>query len=332
MKKLLKAIAILLAAFCLFGCENPAKDDEKQDKKEIKKEILLKYNDWGTVFYSLLQSDGFKIPEVFTVEDSEDAGKVILSWKGKSNRDMKKLHILIADDDWNHQKTEEERRTPVATNIKKEEEFTIKFSIDRSFLDREDISIYFCCGIEDTDGPVHLYSSETEDTTQYDEYMNESGNAILNSPIKVVEKGEIKYNKTERIIHFTKMPIIKLPDGTTADGSTNTGKKSLLDNGYFTCTFDGDDFSYAFWRVISNKKLNVCAHGNWDPILDDFQDVDFSDALKKITNKTISCQCIYFARSDKEIPGTTPEEREEDGIILSCYSYFPVVAFDISEE
>ena len=40
MKKLLKAIGVLLTAFCLFGCENPANEEEKE--KETKKEIILK--------------------------------------------------------------------------------------------------------------------------------------------------------------------------------------------------------------------------------------------------------------------------------------------------
>lgn len=357
MKKLIKAIGVLLTAFCLFGCDNPANDEE--NKKETQKEIILKYNDWGTVPYSLLQSDSFKISEIFTVEDSEDSDKVNLSWKGKSNRNMKKLHILIMDDNWKHYKTEEENKSPVANNIEARKEFTFTITIDRALLNKEDINFFFCCGIEDTEGPVHLYSTEAENTEQYDEYMNETGNAILNSPVKVEEKGKITFNNSTKSFKYTKYPKIKLADGKIYDCSKGEEKTALLEKGYFYLTFVSDytrknekGENEVFWRTTSNKETNSCGHASWEPTDDDFKDYDISylfDEDNKNKSVPLRCDCLYFALADENEEGTTKEElynkqydeygyvqRDEDGneikeFIKNIYYYFPVVAFDFVE-
>ena len=62
MKKLLKVVAMLLAAFCFFACENPVEEKEEEPKEYEVMDLTnvinytrLEYNKWG-VPYTMLQS------------------------------------------------------------------------------------------------------------------------------------------------------------------------------------------------------------------------------------------------------------------------------------
>lgn len=345
MKKLLKAIGVLLTAFCLFGCENPANEEEKEKDNILNMtskvdDVVLKYNDWGSTDYSFFQSDAYELTELFEGKLPEAGESINFYWKGKCNRNVKKLHILVFDinpnknEGWRHLLLEKQNVNPIVRDIKANEEFEITRTITLDKTPEYTVWVALCCGAEDTDGPVHLYSTETENTEQYDEYMNERGNAILNSPIKVEEKGKITFYNSTKSFKYTKYPKIKLADGKIYDCSKTEEKNVLLEKGYFYLNFASDytkknekGENIGFLRTTSNNKTNSCGHASWEPTDDDFKDYDISylfDEDNKNKSVPLRCDCLYFALADENAKGTTEEEKDSK----KFYYYFPLVAFD----
>lgn len=337
-KSLIVLGALFIFAFLFTGCPKEAiEEDGSINMTTQVNDVVLKYNDWGTTFYSYLQSDTFDISDLFTDGLPKANDSVKYYWKGKSNRDIKNLYMLVADitwqtdengnkkegtETWRHLLTEKQKSTPIATNIKAGEEFEIKGNLKLDFDSEHTVFICLCCSTEDTDGPVHLYSTDTENTEKYDEYMTNTGNAIMNSSIKVEKKGKIEVNKESKTVSFKDFPKIKFADGITADGSTDDGKKELLDKGYFFIHFWGDELN-DFCKTISNSEKNTCNHGGWDGTDKTFVEYNISDRFKEeITGEPIYGECAYFALAAENISGTT---KEDD----SHYYYFPVVAFDV---
>ena len=340
--------AMMAVLLSLSSCKHDSKEDEPEnivqedgtiDLSELVDDVILKYNDWGTSFYSYLQSEKFNITELFDEELPKAGDTVQYYWKGKSNRDISKLHMLVVDikytydedgewldEAWTHLLTEKQITNPIATNIKAGEEFEIKGSVVLSKGAIDTINVLICCSSDDAAGPVHLYSTPTENTTNYDEYMTQTGTAIMTSGIEVTKKGKITFTKSDKTIRFTEYPEIMLVDGNTYDCSDEDDIKSILDNGYFFVHFWGDDFNDHFWRTMSNQEKNTCGHGGWGGIDNSFTDYNISDKFKAtISGEPIYGECSYFARAAGKVSGTT-EEGEGEG---KKYYYFPVIAFDV---
>ena len=352
MKKLLKAISILIAAFCLFGCENPV-NDENENKNRLNMsekvdDVVLEYNDWGSVDYSIFQSDAYELTELFNGQLPEAGDSINFYWKGKCNRDVKKLHILVfdinpnEDSAWIHLLQEKQNVNPLATDIKANKEFEITRTITLDKTPEYSVWVALCCGAEDTDGPVHLYSSETENTENYDEYMKERGNAIMNSPIKVLNKGKMIYNKSNKSLSFTDLPKIKYSENTILDASKEDEKQQILNKGYFSIRVLSDDFKVGYVHAIGNTEYNSCGHEGWNGVFDTFEGADLSSLVKEETSdEPIYGQCIYFALADENTNGITIEDlkkttHDENGeeieITEKCYYYFPVNAFEFIVE
>ena len=339
MKKLLKAIGVLLTAFCLFGCENPANEEEKEKDDILNMtskvdDVVLKYNDWGSVAYSFFQSEAYELTELFEGKLPEAGDSINFYWKGKCNRNVKKLHILVFDinpnknEGWRHLLLEKQNVNPIARDIKANEEFEITRTITLDKTPEYTVWVALCCGAEDTDGPVHMYSSQTENKENYDKYMTDTGSAIMQSGVKVLKKGKLVYNRSNKNYNFTDFPIIQYPDSIVVDASTYEGKQQLLDKGYFSIRILSDDFKDGYIKVIGNTEYNSCQHEGWNGIFDNFKSDNLSNLLKENpSNEPVFGQCIYFALADENAEGTTKEEKDSK----EFYYYFPVVAFDFVE-
>jgi len=353
MKKTLKILTLLFISLSLFACdkptdtpaesepsqtqpqENPPKnpillDDGTIVISKIVDDVLLKYNEWGTGVYSFYQSTDFDITELFENDLPKAGDTVKYTWKGKSNSDIKNLNMLIADIErkengstvWTHLISEAKKATPVKTNIKAGEEFEISGSVT---LDKDvvnSINILLCCGADSTDGPVHLYSTETENTEAYDTYMANEGNAIMNAGIEVLEKGKIRFNKSTKIVSFTKLPKIKLASGTVIDGNAENGEQDLLNNGYFEPHFWSDDFTEDVFAAIGIDEKNKNMKGNWyeGALRDHFADYYIaSKFIKNVKGEPIYIECNYFAMKDSSAAATDMEY------------HFPVMPFEVEQ-
>ena len=183
MRKLLKGIAILLAAFCIFGCDSPV-EEKKDEPKEYEVMNLtnvinytrLEYNEWGWEC-SKLQSEDFEITDLFKGNLPKSGDSLHFTWTGKSNKNISKLYMIVPNIDilklpgewsrWTHLTSEETIKTPVATNIKAGEEFTIDVSrkLDYKSEDFEtahNVHVFFCCALDETENqePITLYTTE----------------------------------------------------------------------------------------------------------------------------------------------------------------------------
>ena len=335
MKKFLKGIMILLVVMCLAGCADQNVEENNEFTVDVTNQlndVVLYYNTFGISFYSALQSDRYNITYLFNDNLPKAGDSVTFCWKGKSNRDIKKLHMLVADisetGDWTHLISESKKIKPIATDIKAGEEFEIKETIKLDESALSTVNVYFCCGVEDTDGPLHLYTTATENTERYNEYMKSLKSLDMNSDVKVEQKGVIEFNKANKTISFKEFPIIKFADGTSINGSTDEGKTALLDNGYFYIHFWGDDFREDFLKATGNVKKNTCLHGGvWGGggIDESFKDYNISDKFTKETiDGEIYGECSYFALADEN---KSPLFEDDEKKI--CYYYFPIVAFDV---
>ncbi|MCR4953839.1 MAG: hypothetical protein K6A43_07170, partial [Treponema sp.] len=221
MKKILKSLAVVFTAFLLFGCPStPESPSNSPDEKQIVTEdgtviisnkvddAILGYNEWGTGLYSLYQSKTFDITDIFEGNLPKTGDTVKFYWKGKSNRDVKNLYLLVANIDeggWTHLLLETKRATPIKTDIKAGEDFEIKGSVTLDFDSKTNVSVLLCCGAEDTDGPVHLYSTATENTAKYDEYTCEIPHS---DTLKVISKGKMEVDKENKKYSFKTLPVI----------------------------------------------------------------------------------------------------------------------------
>ena len=122
-------MAFLLLAGCVFKPWNKKENDITLNISNQVDDVILKYNDWGVSCYSYLQSDKFNITELFDGNLPKAGDTIKYYWKGKSNRDVSKLHMLVADIEffydeegnwqneiWTHLLTETQVMTPIKTN------------------------------------------------------------------------------------------------------------------------------------------------------------------------------------------------------------------------
>ena len=183
MRKLLKGIAILLAAFCIFGCDSPV-EEKKDEPKEYEVMDLtnvinytrLEYNKWG-VPYTMLQSEDFEITDLFKGNLPKSGDSLHFTWTGKSDKDISKLYMLIANIDilklpgewsrWTHLTPEEKYSIPVATNIKAGEEFTIDVSRKLDYKSEDfdtvhNVHVFLSCALSETkdEEPITLYTTD----------------------------------------------------------------------------------------------------------------------------------------------------------------------------
>lgn len=332
MKKLIKSIALIFTTLCLLGCADASNSPEDlNNEKPIVLEdgtivisnkvddVIIGYNEWGTGMYSYYQSDSFKITELFEGNLPKAGDSVKFYWKGKSNKNIKNLYMLVDDieyykeeektkERWVHLLTEEQRVKPIKTDIKANEEFEIRGSITLSLDAINTVNIQLCCGAEDTDGPVHLYSTAEENKEVYDKY---SYYVTHSEKLKVTTKGKIEYNKDTKKITFNTLPKITLSDGTTVDGTTEEGKKTLLEKGAFVLWARSNTENY--WLLIGKDDGSI--PGNWQDKDKDFNEYDISSHLGAYP---YNVDCLYFELRDSE-------ELKEDEIKHYC----PVLAFNI---
>ena len=183
MRKLLKGIAILLAAFCFFGCDSPV-EEKKDEPKEYEVMDLtnvinytrLEYNKWGFP-YTMLQSEDFEITDLFKGNLPKSGDSLHFTWTGKSDKDISKLYMLIANIDilklpgewsrWTHLTPEEKYSIPVATNIKAGEEFTIDVSRKLDYKSEDfdtvhNVHVFLSCALSETkdEEPITLYTTD----------------------------------------------------------------------------------------------------------------------------------------------------------------------------
>lgn len=183
MRKLLKGIAILLAAFCIFGCDSPVeekKDEPKEydvmDLTNVINYTSLEYNKWGWEC-SKLQSEDFEITDLFKGNLPKSGDSLHFTWTGKSNKNISKLYMIVPNIDilklpgewsrWTHLTSEETIKTPVATNIKANEEFTIDVSLKldyktEDFETAHNVHVFFSCALSESEDktPITLYTTE----------------------------------------------------------------------------------------------------------------------------------------------------------------------------
>jgi len=324
MKKLIKSIALIFTTLCLLGCADAGKSPEElNNEKPIVLEdgtivisnkvddAILGYNEWGTGLYSLYQSETFDITDLFEGNLPKTGDTVKFYWKGKSNRDVKNLYLLVANIDeggWTHLLLETKRATPIKTDIKAGEDFEIKGSVTLDFDSKKNVSVLLCCGAEDTDGPVHLYSTAEENTSKYDEYTCEIPHS---DTLKVISKGKMEVDKENKKYSFKTLPVIQLTNGTKLDANTADGKKELLEKGAFALWARSNTEN--LWDFIGKDDGHI--PGNWGNKNDDFNEHDYS----WMGEYPIYVDCLYFELID---PAKEPDEKETN-------HYCPVLAFDI---
>lgn len=317
MKKNIIFTLIILLLFSLFSCTDPSMGIQPKQS-----EMILKYNEWGTAAYSYFQTDSLIFSEKFNGTLSTDGKSLTYSWSGKSNRDVKKLYLIISDieyyydegvekipdnrrERWSHLLNEEHRATPVKTDIKANTEFQLSgtISLDKMpiLAANHVIGVFLACGADDADGPVHLYFTEEEDTAEYNSYMTEKGNAIMNRGITISDsdKGTLSISGTD--VGFTSLPKIKLSDGKIYDASKEEEKAVLLEKGYFAIHLLCDDFNSDFYLVIGKDITNENSNliGNWGIIGSDFNNYSFADKFKSETRTNpVFAECSYFEYKD----------------------------------
>lgn len=323
MKKLLKFCAIAAVLAGLVSCANPGDEGNKGS------ELILKYNEWGTSFYSYYQTDLEVFSNKFDGTLSTDGKSLTYTWTGKSNRNVKNLYMIIADieyyinsdnkkaERWNHLLCEEKRATPIKSDIQANKEFTVTGNIvlDKLPVSNSDhvIGVFLACGADDTDGPVHLYTSETENTAEYNAYMEATGNAIKSRGITIADADKGTLSISGNSISFTKLPKIKLSDGVTYDASKTEDKKVLLEKGYFMTHLYCDDFDGDYYLVIGTDITEADGNliGNWGERKSDFGSYSFAGKLDNDSaTHPIFAECNYFEYKDSD---------------RNCY--FPIKAF-----
>lgn len=332
MKKLIKSIALIFTAFCLFGCADASNSPEDlNNEKPIVLEdgtivisnkvddVIIGYNEWGTGMYSYYQSDSFKITELFEGNLPKAGDSVKFYWKGKSNKNIKNLYMLVDDieyykeeektkERWVHLLTEEQRVKPIKTDIKANEEFEIRGSITLSLDAINTVNIQLCCGAEDTDGPVHLYSTATENTEEYENYSYYPPHS---DTLTLISKGEMEFNKETKKITFKTLPQIKLSDGTELDANIDEQKKELLKKGAFVVWARSNTEFY--YDLIGTDDGSI--PGNWGIKDEDFNEWDISG----LGEYPFNVDCMYFELRD-------PKELKEGE---KNRHYCPVLAFNI---
>ena len=312
MKKILKSLAVVFTAFLLFGCPSTPEDDTIIISNKVD-DAILGYNEWGTGLYSLYQSEIFDITDLFEGKLPKAGDTVKFYWKGKSNRDVKNLYLLVADIvtepySWTHLLLETKRATPIKTDIKAGEDFEIKGSVTLDFDSEKNVSVLLCCGAEDTDGPVHLYSTATENTSKYAEYTCEIPHS---DTLKVISKGKMEVDKENKKYSFKTLPVIQLTDGTKLDANTEEGKKELFKKGAFALQARSNTEN--LWDFMGTDDGHI--PGNWGDKDADFIEHDYS----WMGECPIYVDCLYFELID---PAKEPDEKETN-------HYCPVLAFDI---
>ena len=189
MKKALRGIAILFAAFCLFGCDSPVeekndgpKEYEVMDLTKVINYTMLEYNKWGGP-YSMLQSEDFEITDLFKGNLPKSGDTLHFTWTGKSDKDISKLYMIVPNIDilklpdewsrWTHLIPEKTYSIPVATDIKAREEFSIDVSLKldyetEDFETAHNVHVFFCCALAESENkdPITLYTTaEVPDLT-----------------------------------------------------------------------------------------------------------------------------------------------------------------------
>ena len=130
----------------------------------------LDYNEWGSQ-NSMYQSEDIEITSLFKGNLPKAGDTLHIIWKGKSEKDIAKLHVIIPNIDiigkpdewfrWTQLLSDETMLTPVATDIKAGEEFTIDVNVTLEKTAEHNVHFYFSCGENDTQGSVILYNTET---------------------------------------------------------------------------------------------------------------------------------------------------------------------------
>ena len=176
MRKIVKLFMLILLAFCLFGCEtNPENTENKSETKtlDLTEKITLvtfEYNEWGSEF-SKLQSTYLGISELFEGKLPKKGDTLELKWKGKSDKAMKNLYMLVADVEWlehdgwgkckwTHLLSEETMHTPVITDIKADTEFEINTEFKLIESATHNVYVFFCYGEEDSEASNFLYNTK----------------------------------------------------------------------------------------------------------------------------------------------------------------------------
>ena len=149
-----KLITTILLAFTVAAVSFAAPKTIKIDLSQKVDEIVLNYNEWGTIDYSRWQTNDFDITDLFNGKLPEKGDVVNFVWKGKSDKDFNKLHILIADVDenfrWLHLLSEEKRRIPVARNIEAGKDFSFDVNVTLDFSPKTNVKLFFSAGEKDS--------------------------------------------------------------------------------------------------------------------------------------------------------------------------------------
>lgn len=169
MKRYLNLILGTLFAFCFFGCITAPEEGQNGkiydvDLTDSLTDTWLMPNIWGEE-KSKYQDSGFNVSAKLN-EHPRKGDTLNLTWKGKSETDIKNLYMMIADveffDDghtnWTSIATDEEKFQLVASNVKAGENLELKSSFTLNADSDHALQLHFCCGEDDTSESVHLYS------------------------------------------------------------------------------------------------------------------------------------------------------------------------------
>lgn len=267
MKKLIKTLAVCAAAMCLFGCTNPVEEETKKtenfevDLTHLVEKSVLDFNLWGGRDYSRFQDDaGIDITSELNGKLPKEGDTLHIKWNGKSDTDIEKLHIIVADTtEWKHLFPEEKvYDTPVAKKIKADTEFSVDITLPIGYNAEKEVKVFFCCGENDMIGPATLYTGDKPETLAKKKYLS-PGLKLEGETVKLSSPGE-DY-------------LAVLKDNTKTDDNGNPDPNC---NGYLIgITCGKTDDGYDKW-IFSRKVLFTDSNA--------FQDIDFSeDFIKHIS-------------------------------------------------
>lgn len=123
---------------------------------KITDSVVLKTNVWGEKDYSDFQTDTIDLTKYFNGKLPAAGQTLKIYYKGKINIDASKLYVGLVDikkyedghEEWNSIVSDEKIHTPVATNIKANQEFEINVSFTLETDVKHTLQLVFCCGAE----------------------------------------------------------------------------------------------------------------------------------------------------------------------------------------
>lgn len=126
---------------------------------KIARRFVLKPNVWGETDYSELQTDTINLTQYFKGKLPVAGQTLKFYYKGTINIDANNLYMGLVDiakfedghEEWHAIVSDDKIHTPVATNVKANQEFEINVSFTLEADVKNTLQLTFCCGTEGRD-------------------------------------------------------------------------------------------------------------------------------------------------------------------------------------